>query len=175
MAPKSKNKQILLKKKTSDAKEYRNFIENSSYSPDSTVPVSNEFLRGSAEWDSHSEELNSSAKIKKTPFKYRFTDWLKNNIFPTIITTVVIAIGTAVIAHQVNIAVINTKIEYIEKEISSLQDNSVDKEILSLKLSEIEAKLDSNHMISLNEIKWQLDELQEQIQDLRSDANEKEN
>lgn len=167
MSRKSKGKRQL-KKTPTEVKGYQNFIKESSYSPDSTVPVNNEFLQGSAEWGIHKEELDAPEKIKRTPAKYRFADWIKNNIFPTIITTIVVAIGSAVITHYVNIAVINQKIEHLENQVEQIEDDTVDKELLNSKLSEIESKLDSSYSLTLNDIKWQLKQLEEKISGLSS-------
>lgn len=158
------NKQY--KKTPADVKNYQNFINNSTDSPDSTIPVNNEYLQGSAELNSFDEELNTTSNIKKTPLKYRFMDWLKNNIFPTIITTIVIAIATATITHQVNIAVINQKIEYLETQVQQLKDGTVEKELLNSKLSEIEIKIKSSHSLELNDIKWQLKQLEDDVKEL---------
>lgn len=155
-----------LKKTRTEINSYQNFIKESSYSPDSTIPVNNEFLQGSAEWGIYNEELDAPKKIRKTPAKYRFTDWIKSNVFPTIITTIVIAIGGTVITHYVNIAVINQKIVHLENRVQQIEDSTVDKELLNSKLSEIESKLDSSYSLTLNDIKWQLKQLEEKISSL---------
>ncbi len=165
----SKKKKGSHKKSTAEYQDYRNFITNSVYSPESTIPVHNEMLQGSSEYSNNDEEINSSDNIKKTPIKYRISDWIRKNVFPTIITTLCIAIGSAVIAHQVNISVINKQIEYIEKKIEQIDSDTVEKEVLDLKLQEIVTEMNSSFSISFNDVKWQLKELEEKIDSI--DAN----
>lgn len=155
------------KKTPAQLQTYRDFVANSSVSPPGTVPVNNELLQGSAEYNTDEGKLDSSEKIKPTPLKYKLGDWFKKNVFPTIITTVVVAIGTAVITHQVNIAVINTKIEYIEKRLEQVESNNVEKDALQLKINEIVANLESTYSITFNDIKWQLKEIEKELDDIR--------
>lgn len=161
-----KKKSGKFKKTQKEAQKYRDFLANSSFSPEDTVPVQNEMLQGSMEYDIEDEKINSSEKIRKTPFKYRVGDWFKKNIFPTIITTVIIAIGSAVVAHQVNLAVINKQIEYIEKRIEQIDTDFVEKDVLDLELKQIISDIDSSYSLTFNDIKWQLKEIEEKINSL---------
>ncbi|MBQ3497652.1 MAG: hypothetical protein IJA87_00845 [Clostridia bacterium] len=163
-----KRKKGNLKKNNSQLKEYNNFIMNSSFSPNSTIPITNNMLLGTAEFEDDNGELESSKEIKKTPLKYKAIDWLKQNIFPTIITTIVVAIGSTVLAHQISIAVVNEKIDNIKNKIEELEENSVNKEIFSLQLEDIEKNINSSYSITLNDIKWQIKILEEKIEKLDS-------
>ena len=158
-----KHKKGNYKKTPAELRAYKNFIDHSTYNPESTIPVQNEMLQGSSEYGRCDGKIDSSNNIKKAPLRYRIGDWLKKNIFPVLISTVLIAIASAVIAHQVNIAVINKQIEYIEKRIEQLDSNSVDREVLDLKLREITTQLDSSYSITFNDIKWELKELEEKV------------
>jgi len=159
------------KKTEAQRQGYKYFIANSLDSPDGTVPSQNAMLVGSDEINSNgrSEELYGKETVKKTPFKYRFLDWIKANLFAAIITAVVIGIGTTVISHRVQIAVLSNQIEYIETEIENLKDDNVDKDSLSTQLELIKSDLNGNISLSFNDIKWQLKELEEKINNLEND------
>ena len=73
---------------------------------------------------------------------------------------------TAYIAHQANIAVIQTQIQYIEKKIDSIDNNFVEKELLELQLKDVIAQINSSYSITLNDIKWQLQVLSDKIDSL---------
>ncbi len=161
-----KKKKGNFKKTPNQAQEYRDFIINSSYSPEGTVPVSNEMLQGSADRGFDEGKLESSDNIRRTPFRYRVGDWIKKNVFPAIIATILIAIGTAVIMHQVNLAVVNKQIEYIEKQLEQIDNDYVGKEEIQLRINEISSNIDSKLSITLNDIKWQLKEIEKQIDKL---------
>lgn len=154
------------KKTKAEEREYKRFLKSSDYLPGSTITVKNQMLQGSDDWESNNGDINFEDQIRKTPLKYRALDWLKANIFPTVVTTIVIAIGTAVIANHTSIALINQKIDYLEKQIEEIQDNTIDKEVLELKLNEIENKLDSSYGLKLNDIKWKLEQLEDKLENI---------
>lgn len=151
------------KKTPAQLQDYREFISNSSTTPSGTVPVTNELLQGSGEYGYDDGKLESTQKVTPVPVKYRIEDWLKKNIFPTIVSTILIAIGTAVIIHQVNLAVVSKQVEYIEKRIEQIEDEYVDKETLQLKLNEVTSHLDASYSLTLNDIKWQLREIESKV------------
>ena len=155
------------KKTPAQLQKYREFISDPSFSPAGTVPVSNEMLQGSADYGYDEGNLESPDNIKRTPLKYRVGDWLKKNIFPAIISAILLAIGTAVISHQVNLAVVNKQIEFIDKRIEQLENDYVGKETLQLRINEIASNIDSTYSITLNDIKWQLKEIEEELDSLK--------
>ncbi len=159
----SKKRKGNYKKTPAQLQGYRDFISNASFSPPGTVPVNNEMLQGSAEYRYDEGKLDSSDNIKRTPFRYRFADWLKKNIYPAIITAIITAIGTAVISHQVNLAVVNKQIEYIENRLEQIESDYVGKDALQLRINEIASNIDSSYSITLNDIKWQLKEIEEEL------------
>lgn len=158
-----KKKRGNYKKSPTQLQEYRNFISNSSVSPPGTIPASNEMLQGSAEYGYDQGKLESSEKIKRTPLKYRIGDWLKEHIFPAVIIAIVTAIGAAVISHQVNLAVVSKQLEFLDKRIEQIESDYVGKEILQLRINEIKTDLDSSYSITLNDIKWQLNEIEDEL------------
>lgn len=155
------------KKSRSEAQDYKNIISRSSFSPEGTIPIHNEFLRGSAELCHDDEKLNTSGKVKKTPLQYRVLDWIKKHIVPSVVAALLVAGITSFITQRIRIEVINSQIRTLEKQIKDIDDNYVDKELLSYRLNEISSKLDSNISISLNDIEWQLKELEEKINSLK--------
>lgn len=165
----SRKKGTRLKKTPVEAQEYRQFILNSISSSDDTCPPSNKMLTGSDDLGYNDGEVDSVEATKKTPIKYRFIDFIKKNIFPIAITTVVIAIGTATLTNFINIALINQKIEYIERDISELSSNNIDTDTLNLQLENIKKDLDSDYLLKFNDIKWQIQNLEEKVKDIKNE------
>lgn len=167
-----KQKRGSFKKTPNQTRDYKQFIAKSTYSPDSTVPEANLMLYGTDEISGNPEaEIESAAPVKNTPFKYRFCDWVKEHIFPTIITTVVIAIVTALITQKVQMAVVEQKIEYLDKQIEMISIETVDRELLEAKLDLIKEEMNSSSIISLNDIKWQIKNLEEKITSIQQDES----
>lgn len=162
-----KKKRGYYKKTPAQLQEYRNFILNISVPPTDTVSANNEMLQGSAEFGYNQVKLESLEKIKRTPLKYRIGDWLKENVLSAIIITIVTAIGAAVIAHQVNLAVVNKQLEFLDKRIEQIESDYVGKEVLQLRINEIKTDLDSSYSITLNEIKWQLNEIENELDKMK--------
>ena len=156
------------KKTPAQLQQYREFISNPSISPAGTVPVSNEMLQGSADYGCNEGKLESSSNVRRTPFKYRLIDWLKKNIFPAIIIALLTAIGAAVFQHHVNQAVVNKQIEYLDKRIEQLESDYVGKETLQLKINEIATNIDSSYSITFNDFKWQLKEIEEELDKMKT-------
>lgn len=170
---KGKRKGGNYKKTPKQSQEYNSFIANSTYSPDATMPDANKMLSGTAEiYGQQEAEIERADPIKKKSLKYRFWDWIKEHIFPTIITTVVIAIGTVLISHMVQIAVIEQKIEYLDEQIDMLSSETVDKEVLELQLDSLKKELESSSSLTLNDIKWQIKMLEEKINSLQPSESE---
>ncbi len=162
-----KKKKGNYKKSRVQLQEYRSFISNPSFSPQGTIPSSNEMLKGSGEYGYDQGKLESSEKIKRTPLKYRILDWLKEHIIPAVIIAIVIAIGTAVISHQINLAVVSKQLEFLDKRIEQIESDYVEKEILQSKINEIKTDIDSTYSLTLNDIKWQLNKLEEELDSLK--------
>ena len=166
MAAKNKNKKKSgnYKKTPDQAHAYNSFIANSPYSPDATMPDTNKMLSGTAEILGQCEaEIVSLEPIKKTPLKYRLWDWVKEHIFPTIITTVVIAIGSVLISHMIQMAVIEQRIDYLDKQIETISSETVNKELLELQLESLKKEMESSSSLTLNDIKWQIKILEDKI------------
>ena len=153
-------------KNQAEKASYRQFLSDSSIPTEGTLPVYNKMLQGTAELPNNDSDVDVPKDIINTPVKYRLADWLKKNIFPTIVASILLAIGGAVIAHMVDIAVIKKQIDYIEKKVEQLDENCVDKEKLELKLSELESSVDNKYVLPLNEIRWQLDDIEKELDSL---------
>ncbi len=166
-----RNRKGALKKSQVQLQRYKNFISSSSYSPEGTIPSSNEMLVGSDEVFSsgYEAEIHAKEDIKKKPMKYKFSDWIKANVFPTIIVTAVIAIGSVVIAHKVEIAVVVQRIDYIEKRIEMIDDEDVERDYLQLQLDLIRTEMSNNTNNSLTEINWRIREIETRLADLEKD------
>lgn len=155
------------KKSPAQLHDYRSFVSNSPDCPSGTIPTSNEMLQGSADYGYEQGKLEPPGRVKRTPLKYRVLDWLKENVFAAIVVAILTAIGAAVFSHQIQLAVINKQIEYIDMRIERIEEDYVGKEILQLRMKEIKSDLESSYLVAFNDIKWQLDEIEDELQTLK--------
>jgi len=155
-------------KKTSDQQQqYKAFIANPSSALEGTIQSTNEMLKGSNEYkDYDNGPIQSNDPIKKTPIRYQIWDWLKKNIIPTIIGTIVVAIGTAVITHAIKIAVINQRIEYLEIQIQTIYSDNVTKEYLSAQLENIKLELSNGFALSEKDFEWRIKNIEQWIESM---------
>lgn len=175
MATRNKNKKkgSNFKKNPAQVHAYSSFIANSSYSPDATMPDANKMLLGTAEIHGQQEaEIEQNDPIRKKSVKYRIGDWIKEHIFPTIITTIIIAIGTVLISHTIQLAVMEQKIEYLDEQIDALSSEAVDKDELELQLESLKKELENSSALALNDIKWQIKILEDKINSMQTSGDE---
>ncbi len=154
-----------IKKNRSQLQHYKDFVSSSSYSPDSTIPSQNVMLVGSDEVFSSNRdgELHGKESIRKTPFRYRFIDWIKANLFAAIITAIVIGVATTVVTHIVKIAVITQRIDYIESKIEQIDDEDVEKDYLQIQLDLIKTEIENENNGSLNEINMKMKDIETRL------------
>ncbi len=107
--------------------QYRNFVANSSYSPEGTTNATNRMLMGTGDVRFDNDNIYGNEKVKRTPFKYRFFDWIRKNLVAEIIIGVVVAMGSVTVTHMVKIAVIEQRVQYIEKRLDDYETNVVEK------------------------------------------------
>lgn len=164
-----------LKKNREEVADYKRFLANSSISPESTVPGRNEMLMSSKELAEDEDSSSKDLPIKSKPLRYKFFDWLKENVFPVIITTVVVSVSGVVIKHMVDLAVLSQRVETLEKQVDSLVDDYVTQEILSLQLEKLEASINSDLTVSTSDIKLKLSEIEAEIEILKKDVEKNTN
>lgn len=162
-----------LKKNQEEVADYKRFIANSSISPESTVPVRNEMLISSKEFVDDEDSSSKNLPIKSKPLRYKFFDWVKENIFPVIITTAIVSVFGVVIGHMIDLAVLSQRVEALEKQVDSLVDDYVTQEILSLQLKNLEASINSDFTVSTSDIKLKLTEIEAEIKILKNDVEKK--
>lgn len=162
-----------LKKNWEEVADYKRFIANSSISPESTVPVKNEMLMSSKEFVDDEDSRSKDLPIKSKPLRYKFFDWIKENVFPVIITTIVVSVSGVAIKHMVDLAVLSQRVEALERQVDSLVDDYVTQEILSLQLDKLAASINSDLTVSTSDIKMKLAEIEAEIEILKNDVEKK--
>ena len=115
-------------------------------------------------------ELHGKENIKKTPFRYRFLDWIKANLFAAIITAIVVGVATTVVAHKVKIAVITQRIDYIESKIELIDDEDVEKDYLQLQIDLIKAEMTNDSNSSLSDINLKMKDIETRLSALEEDG-----
>lgn len=161
-----KNKNRFLKKSKEQAYCYKEFIEKSSHIPESTVPNSNSLLIGTDEFESNNTYINENNYTIKKPFKYKVIDWLRDNYISVLVTVFLIAIIGFLFGHGKSIAVINYRLDSIEKEISSLDNNVLQKEVLELKLDNLKKEMENKFLLDVGVLKSQIGELEKTVRDV---------
>lgn len=162
------------KKNHEEVAEYKRFLANSTISPESTVPLENEMLRSSKELVNEEDSSNQDVPIKPKPARYKFFDWIKDNIFAAIITSIVLAASGLVIRHMVDLAVLNQRVSALEQQVESLVKDSATKEMMSLQLEKLEESINSNFTTSTGDIKIKLSEIEFEIEILRNSIEKSE-
>lgn len=155
------------KKTPQQYRDYQNFIAESSYNPSATLPINNNMLIGSSDMNNNSDDISSTEPVKRTPVKYKAADWIKKNIFPAIMTAIIIAIGSGVINLSINFAVINEQISNLEKQMDKLDSSSVTIEILNSKLEKAKAEFESANLLTAKDLEWEIKEIKDEIEKLQ--------
>lgn len=154
------------KKNPQQAHKYREFVANIDSSPEGTTSSTNSMLIGTGDTYVEPANLHEHEEIMKKPFKYRFIDWVKKNLFAEIIVAIVIGIGTITISHMVKIAVLEQRIEYAEKQIERIEDNSVEKDYLTSQLELFKSEIAGDNKLSIKDIDWQLKNIESRLENL---------
>ena len=151
------------KKNKGQAYAYKNAVEKSSYTPEGTIPNSNLLLVGTGEVEENNTNIDNNAQIVKKPFKYVIEDWFKDNYISVLVSVFLIAIIGFLFGHGKSIAVINYRLDNIEKEISNLDSNVLNKDVLELKLDNLKKEIESKILVEVTEFKSQIEELEKEL------------
>ena len=151
------------KKNQHQAHQYREFVANMDLSPEGTTTSTNSMLVGTCDTNADQERLHGNEEILRTPFKYRFIDWVRKNLFAEIIIAIVLGIGTFTVSHMVKIAVIEQRIEHIEKQLENIDDDYVDKEYVASQLELFRTEITGDNKLSIKEIDWQLKNIENRL------------
>lgn len=157
------------RKTQAEVRQYKDFIAKSSYSPEGTTPQTNSMLQGSGEYSDERGNLHGQEDVLKTPLRYRIWDWIRKNLIAEIIVTVIIAIGTATISHTVKIAVIEQRLEYVEKQIDLIDERAVNKDYLESQVELIKTDLSGTNKLNLNDIEWKLKDIEKRLEDIEKE------
>ena len=159
------NKRGQKKKSRKEVSAYKNLVKCGIPPQEGTVAVDNYNLRGSGDIDSSDELSMSKPKI---PVWYRVKKFIKGHVFESIILTLLCAFlvwgaGT-IIELKVNIAIIETRVEYIDQKIEGLDSNFAAKDIIDLQLDAVKEELSNTFNLKIAEINSQLDLIEQQLE-----------
>lgn len=152
-----------VKKTSAQARKYREFVANIDTSPLGTTVSTNSMLVGTEEKIYENDKLPAKEDILKTPLKYRLIDWLKKNVFAEIIVAAVIAIGAVTISHMVKVAVIENRIDYVEKQLEIIEVKSIDRDYFMSQLELLKSEINGENNILIKDIEWQLKDIENRI------------
>lgn len=156
------------KKTSQQAHQYNQQINSSKSSPDGTVPINSDMLSSSRDvYVPNVLEVND--KIQPAPFSLKVKDWIKRNLFASIISAALIAAVGVVVTHSIEIAVIDQKLNMINQQIEKIDSGSVDIETLNLQLENIKSKWEYSYSLDYKDIEWKIKELDEKIARLHDD------
>lgn len=68
---------------------------------------------------------------------------------------------------MIQMAVIEQRIDYLDKRIEMISSETVNKELLELQLESLKKEMESSSSLTLNDIKWQIKILEDKINSLQ--------
>lgn len=157
-----------VKKTRAEVQQYKDFITKSPYTPEGTTPQTNSMLQGSSEYSDERGSLHGQEDVLKTPLRYRIWDWIRKNLLAEIVITIIVAIGTATISHKVKLAVVEQRLEYVEKQIDLMDEKSVNKDYLESQIELIKTDLIGTNKLNLNDIEWKLRDIEKRIENIEN-------
>ncbi len=155
-------------KNENERKDYNNFIIKSNYSPETTIPTYSETLHGSNEgYDSNRTSYDNNKAPVKTPFKIKIMDFIKEHLAEIIVTVILIPLLIGLVKSSISSALdireIETRIEYIEKEIAVIQDDLVSKDTLESELKLIQKDIESQSLLNIEDIKRKIEHIEKEL------------
>ncbi len=157
--------------------------------PDQANKVNNELGRRTAQIDntyneaftnylSSSEDevafrADDSKKIRPKKMHYRIWDWVKKNLIATLIGAAVTAIIGFVVSNVVTLKieykVIEVKISEMEKDISSIEEDYISKQLLEMQIASLKDSLEGRSDLDMKEIENQISLIRQQLDFLKED------
>ena len=146
------------KKTKQQIKAYKRVLNESPVkSQDTTETNVNPALVGSDEYGYGKDDINSSSseEVAPVPLKLAVKDWIKEHSVEVIITSIIVPFSiwmvTSILNLQGDRRVEEYRLEQIEANIESMDDDFVGKEILSLQLEALEQRIDDMNIEELEE------------------------
>ena len=154
------------KKKTrNEVKAYKAYVKYDTHDQRDTVALDNDNLRGSDQIDNN---IYLPAEDPIVPWHYKLKKILKKHQFETIIVTLLCAFicwGTAAIIQiKVDTAVIQTRLDYLEKQVEALDTDNTAKEIIDLQIEAVKKDITNAMALEISDIESQLDLIEQQIE-----------
>lgn len=110
-------------------------------------------------------------KIKKAPFYRQCIEYFKTNTAEKVISLFLILIvsfiATNIILINQNIALIKQSIKYLEEKINIINCSYEDKDNIKLQIKLLQTDIESKIIIDMNDIKWRLTIIEEEIDELK--------
>lgn len=174
MAKRNSNLSKLKRKNQAQYSGYRNFLSSPTPHIDDTYPNPNKYLQGTADSiEEENDSIDNKSKIKPKSLRFRIIDWIRQNVLTTVICSIIVAIGTATLFLWRDSALLEQRVEYIEKQIESIDSNCVDKELLELQLEQIKTEMKSSFAVTNNNLEWRIQNLEELLKELQNDDQPK--
>lgn len=168
------NKRQNFKKTHEEAIAYKSFVKNTTECQQDTININNDNLRGS---DQIRDDFGISTQEPLVTWNYKLKRFIRRHLFETIISIVATLFcvfiawsANTMIQMKVNVAVIQTELEYLEKEVEDLDVDAIDKNVIDLQIEAIRNELSTSINIKTNEIQTQINLIEQQIKHLEGDG-----
>lgn len=130
------------KKTQSDAIKYRNSLGENRVGISETYKSNDSYLVGSDDVsESYSNEYRKEPRVARKPISLLVRDWWKDNWLTTIVTLIIIPFFIWIVCSiseiEKNAAVMDYRIDELEKDISEISDNMPNKESLEIELDNL--------------------------------------
>ncbi len=143
-----------------------------------TAQIDNTYNEGFTNYLSSSEDevafrADDSKKIRPKKLHYRIWDWIKKNLVATFIGAAVMAIVgfvvSSVVTLKIEYRVIEVKISDMEKDISSIEEDYISKQLLEMQIASLKESLENRSDLDMKEIENQISLIRQQLDFLKED------
>lgn len=162
------------KKTRREVSAYKDYVKYDTHDQYDTVFMDNVNLRGSDQIESDSV---LQAKEPIIPLHHKLKRFFQKYAFETIIvtlfTTFLIWGASTIIQIKVDVAVSQTKIDFIQAKIEGLEVNEATKDFFELQLDALASELENSFNLEIAKINAQIDLLEQQIEYLEKNSTGK--
>lgn len=143
-----------------------------------TAQIDNTYNEGFTNYLSSSEDevafrTDDSKKVQPKKLHYKIWDWVKKNLVATFIGAAVTAIVGFVVSNvmtlKIEYKVIEVKISDMEKDISSIEEDYISKQLLEMQIASLKDSLEGRSDLDMKEIENQISLIRQQLDFLKED------
>lgn len=160
------------KKNAVQLSSYKDFLSDPQNQPEDTVDVRNQHLTGSNYLQASDEATIFTEKPLPPPFRVRAKRFFEAYGVWGIIITTLLSFGvwtvTTIHQHDIAIASLTIRVDYIEQELSEFDVDGISTEQLHAEIDDLKTILESSWGLSLKEIENRINILELLIENLEN-------